>query len=110
MVCIVLWPISISDIFIGILLMINYGQNDGSKFLARRYGTIGFAQLPGPEFCLITSQYGDLTKQIKINDNSQQSIKRFIRDYFGSHHDMLGIVAVGLVIFHVSFAILFANT
>ncbi|XP_057870080.2 ABC transporter G family member 35 [Cryptomeria japonica] len=58
--------------------------------------------------CLITSQYGDMTKQIRINDNSQQSIKGFVKDYFGFHHDMLGVVAAVLVIFPVFFATLFA--
>ncbi|GLJ52513.1 hypothetical protein SUGI_1117700 [Cryptomeria japonica] len=58
--------------------------------------------------CLITSQYGDMTKQIRINGNSQQSIKDFLKDYFGFHHDMLGIVAAVLVIFPVFFAIMFA--
>ncbi|GLJ52512.1 hypothetical protein SUGI_1117670 [Cryptomeria japonica] len=57
---------------------------------------------------LITSQYGDMTKQIRINGKSQQSVEDFLKDYFGFHRDMLGIVAAVLVIFPVFFAIMFA--
>ncbi|GLJ52515.1 hypothetical protein SUGI_1117730 [Cryptomeria japonica] len=57
---------------------------------------------------LITSQYGDLSKQISIAGKPSQSVKNFIKDYFGFHHDLLGLTAAVLAIFPAFFAVLFA--
>eukprot|EP01018_Ginkgo_biloba_P031440 Gb_04573 [translate_table: standard] len=57
---------------------------------------------------LVTSQYGDMTKRIRLDGKPPQAIKDFIEDYFGFHHDFLGVVAAVLVIFPGFFALLFA--
>ncbi|KAH9288445.1 hypothetical protein KI387_032562 [Taxus chinensis] len=56
---------------------------------------------------LTTSQYGDLTKNIAV-DGIEKPINVFLKDYFGYHHEFLGVVAAVLVIFPAFFAILFA--
>jgi ABC-type multidrug transport system ATPase subunit/ABC-type multidrug transport system permease subunit len=57
---------------------------------------------------LITSQYGDLRKKIRIDGKPEQAIEDFLKDYFGFHRDFLGAVAAVLVIFPVFFALLFS--
>ncbi|KAH9288446.1 hypothetical protein KI387_032563 [Taxus chinensis] len=57
---------------------------------------------------LITTQYGDLKKHISVAGKPSQAIEDFLKDYFGFHHDLLGVVAVVLAIFPVFFAALFA--
>ncbi|KAH9331544.1 hypothetical protein KI387_003652, partial [Taxus chinensis] len=57
---------------------------------------------------LVTSQYGDLKKHISVAGKPSQAIEDFLKDYFGFHHDLLGVVAVVLAIFPVFFAVLFA--
>ncbi|KAJ7535346.1 hypothetical protein O6H91_12G029400 [Diphasiastrum complanatum] len=57
---------------------------------------------------LITSQYGDLTTPLQLSDGSVKPIKQFLEDYFGYHHDFLGVVAAVLVGFSLFFAFMFA--
>ncbi|KAF6154956.1 hypothetical protein GIB67_018393 [Kingdonia uniflora] len=56
---------------------------------------------------LLTSQYGDLNQEI-MAFGEMKSVANFLRDYFGFHHDRLGIVAIVLIAFPVVFASLFA--
>ncbi|MCD7463337.1 transcription factor [Datura stramonium] len=54
---------------------------------------------------LVISQFGDL--QNKISD-SDETVKQFLRRYFGFKHDFLGVVAVVTVAYAVVFAFIFA--
>ncbi|XVF38963.1 hypothetical protein REPUB_Repub20aG0148300 [Reevesia pubescens] len=56
---------------------------------------------------MLTSQYGDIEKEI-VAFGETKTVAAFIEDYFGFHHNFLGIVAVLLFIFPVLFATLFA--
>ncbi|XVF66041.1 hypothetical protein PTKIN_Ptkin10aG0002200 [Pterospermum kingtungense] len=56
---------------------------------------------------MLTSQYGDIDKRI-LAFGETKTLAAFLEDYFGFHHNFLGIVAVVLIIFPVLFAILFA--
>ncbi|KAK1311943.1 Pleiotropic drug resistance protein 3 [Acorus calamus] len=55
---------------------------------------------------LIASQFGDITKN--MTDGNQDTVEKFVRDYFGFKHDFLGIVALMVVGFTVLFAFIFA--
>ncbi|MED6182883.1 drug-responsive transcription factor pdr3 [Stylosanthes scabra] len=60
---------------------------------------------------LLTSQYGDINKDISVtgfNDAGTKTIAEFLRDYYGFHHDMLGVTALILIVFPLIFALLFA--
>ncbi|KAJ4823603.1 hypothetical protein Tsubulata_026482 [Turnera subulata] len=56
---------------------------------------------------LLTSQYGDIEKEILIF-GELKTVGSFLRDYYGFRHDGLGVVAVALTAFPVAFASLFA--
>ncbi|XP_024544542.1 pleiotropic drug resistance protein 1 isoform X1 [Selaginella moellendorffii] len=54
---------------------------------------------------LLTSQLGDVETLIAVPGVGMQSVKSFLEDYFGFHHDFLGVVAaahVGIVILCIS--------
>ncbi|KAF8393439.1 hypothetical protein HHK36_021683 [Tetracentron sinense] len=57
---------------------------------------------------LIVSQYGDLEDKIKVPGMIDQSIKSYVKDYFGYDQDFMGVVAVVLVGFTVFFAFMYA--
>ncbi|PIA34579.1 hypothetical protein AQUCO_03700102v1 [Aquilegia coerulea] len=56
---------------------------------------------------LFTSQYGDVDKNIMVFGETK-AISAFLKDYYGFHHDRLGIVAVALAMFPVAYAVIFA--
>lgn len=56
---------------------------------------------------LLLSQYGDIQNKIKVFGETK-TVASFLRDYFGFHHDRLGLVAAVLIAFPVVFASLFA--
>ncbi|XP_021291929.1 pleiotropic drug resistance protein 3-like [Herrania umbratica] len=56
---------------------------------------------------MLTSQYGDIDKEISAFGETK-TVAAFLEDYFGFHHEFLGIVAVVLLVFPVLFATLFA--
>lgn len=55
---------------------------------------------------LLTSQYGDIKKEIMVSGETK-TVAAFLKDYFGFHHDHLGLVAAVLIIFPLAFASLF---
>ncbi|KAJ7527147.1 hypothetical protein O6H91_16G039300 [Diphasiastrum complanatum] len=56
---------------------------------------------------LVTSQLGDVTSNLSIPGESQkQTVKHFLEEHFGFHHDLLGVVAV----VHIGLVVLFACT
>jgi len=56
---------------------------------------------------MLTSQYGDIDKEISAFGETT-TVSAFLEDYFGFHHNLLGVVAVVLIIFPIVFASLFA--
>ncbi|XVE82355.1 hypothetical protein DITRI_Ditri15bG0142000 [Diplodiscus trichospermus] len=56
---------------------------------------------------MLTSQYGDIDKQI-VAFGEKKTVAAFIQDYYGFHHNFLGIVALLLFFFPIVFATLFA--
>ncbi|KAK9991983.1 hypothetical protein SO802_026968 [Lithocarpus litseifolius] len=56
---------------------------------------------------MLTSQYGDIDKEISAFGETT-TVSAFLVDYFGFHHNLLGVVAVVLIIFPIVFASLFA--
>ncbi|XP_077217702.1 pleiotropic drug resistance protein 3-like isoform X2 [Tasmannia lanceolata] len=56
---------------------------------------------------LFTSQYGDIKKEIMVFGETK-TVASFLHDYFGYHHDRLGVVAIVLTAFPLLFASLFA--
>ncbi|XP_050220408.1 pleiotropic drug resistance protein 3-like [Mercurialis annua] len=56
---------------------------------------------------MLTSQYGDVEKEILVFGETK-TVSAFLQDYFGYHHDFLGVVAVVLIIYPFIFASLFA--
>ncbi|KAL3515877.1 hypothetical protein ACH5RR_022779 [Cinchona calisaya] len=56
---------------------------------------------------LLTSQYGDVDKKIEVFGETK-TIAMFLRDYFGFRHNQLHIVGVLLILYPITFAILFA--
>ncbi|XP_022749067.1 pleiotropic drug resistance protein 3-like isoform X2 [Durio zibethinus] len=56
---------------------------------------------------MLASQYGDIEKEIMAFGETK-TVAAFLEDYFGFHHNFLGMVAVVLFIFPVLFATLFA--
>ncbi|KAK3190018.1 hypothetical protein Dsin_029579 [Dipteronia sinensis] len=56
---------------------------------------------------LLTSQYGDMNKEILIF-GEQKTVSSFLQHYYGFQNDHLGLVAVVLIAFPVAFASLFA--
>lgn len=56
---------------------------------------------------LLTSQYGDMEKEILIFGD-QKSVGSFLKDYYGFRHDRLSLVAVVLIAYPIIYASLFA--
>ncbi|KAK3189964.1 hypothetical protein Dsin_029525 [Dipteronia sinensis] len=56
---------------------------------------------------MLTSQYGDIKKEISVFGETK-TVAAFLEDYFGFHHNFLGVVAVVLIVFPIVFASLFA--
>ncbi|CAM8903086.1 unnamed protein product [Rhodiola kirilowii] len=56
---------------------------------------------------LLTSQYGDLTKEILIF-GKKTTVSLFLENYYGFQHDRLSLVAIVLIAFPIAFATLFA--
>lgn len=54
---------------------------------------------------LVASQYGDYENSI---DGSTQTVKEFLKEYFGFRHDFLGWIALAMIGFNVLFATVFA--
>ncbi|XP_058111958.1 ABC transporter G family member 31-like isoform X1 [Magnolia sinica] len=58
---------------------------------------------------LLTSQYGDIDKPMKLWDGLHSvSVRKFLEDHFGFRRDFLGIAGVMVVSFCVMFALIFA--
>lgn len=53
---------------------------------------------------LVASQYGDIDD---VLDNGE-TVKQFLKDYFGFKHDFLGVVAGVVAAFVVLFGLIFA--
>lgn len=53
---------------------------------------------------LVASQYGDMEHLL---EDSGESVKQYIKDYWGYRHDFLGVAAVVMVAFPVLFACIF---
>nr|XP_023910843.1 pleiotropic drug resistance protein 1-like [Quercus suber] len=55
---------------------------------------------------LVVSQFGDIEEL--MNDGNNESVKEFVKSYFGYKHDFLGVVAVVVAGVAVLFAFIFA--
>ena len=53
---------------------------------------------------MVASQFGDKKDMLDTGER----VEDFVRDYFGFHHDFLGVVATVVVGFAVLFAFIFA--
>ncbi|KAL2338894.1 hypothetical protein Fmac_013340 [Flemingia macrophylla] len=56
---------------------------------------------------MLTSQYGDINKEITAFEE-KKTIAKFLEDYYGFHHDFLGVTCVVLILIPIIIAILFA--
>ncbi|KDP27997.1 hypothetical protein JCGZ_19077 [Jatropha curcas] len=56
---------------------------------------------------MLNSQFGDVDKEITVFGETK-TVAHFLQDYYGFHHDFLGVVAALLFIFPFVFASLFA--
>ncbi|XP_049936779.1 pleiotropic drug resistance protein 3-like [Nymphaea colorata] len=54
-----------------------------------------------------SSQYGDIQEQVDVF-GEQKTVANFLKDYYGFHHDQLGLTAAMLIIYPLLFALLFA--
>jgi hypothetical protein len=63
---------------------------------------------------MLTSQYGDLDKEISAFTEKLKRVPAFLEDYFGFHHNLLGLVAVASYcvphFFCLSFCVLYWET
>lgn len=58
---------------------------------------------------LLTSQYGDDNKLLKLSDGTHLvPVRQLLNSVFGYRHDFLGISAIMVVGFSVFFAVIFA--
>ncbi|KMZ75717.1 ABC transporter G family member 29 [Zostera marina] len=57
---------------------------------------------------LITSQYGESDDIISDIGVSNETVKAYLRRYFGYHHDVLGYILLAIIAFNVAFAFIFA--
>ncbi|KAL5582721.1 hypothetical protein UlMin_015163 [Ulmus minor] len=57
---------------------------------------------------MLTSQYGDIEKEIVINDGEVKPVSAFLKDYFGFDHHQLPFVAIVLLAYPFLFAFIFA--
>ncbi|RVW41592.1 Pleiotropic drug resistance protein 3 [Vitis vinifera] len=58
---------------------------------------------------LITSQYGDINKEISVF-GEPNAINAFFKSYYGYNHDDLGVIAIVLISFPLVFASVFGYT
>ncbi|KAM7279762.1 hypothetical protein ACFE04_006896 [Oxalis oulophora] len=116
-------------VYLGMLLVSMSSNIEIASILAAAAYTIlnlfsGFL-MPGPEipkwwvWCywlsptswslngLLNSQYGDLHKEILVF-GEMKPVSSFLQDYYGFHHNQLGVVAGVLIAFPIAFACLFA--
>ncbi|KAK4275216.1 hypothetical protein QN277_018340 [Acacia crassicarpa] len=56
---------------------------------------------------MLTSQYGELNTEISAFGGTS-TVAAFLKDYFGFHHDFLGVTGVVLIVFPIVFAVTFA--
>ena len=56
---------------------------------------------------MLTSQYGDIANTITAFGEPKR-VDAFLRDYYGFHHNQLGLSALVLAVFPIAFASLFA--
>lgn len=56
---------------------------------------------------IITPQYGDIKQEISAF-GERKALTSFLEDYFGFHHDRIGLVAVIVAIYPILCAFLFA--
>ncbi|KAF3791927.1 Pleiotropic drug resistance protein 3 [Nymphaea thermarum] len=54
-----------------------------------------------------SSQYGDIQEQVEVFGENK-TVANFLKDYYGFHHDQLGLTAAMLIIYPLLFALLFA--
>lgn len=57
---------------------------------------------------LLTSQYGNLDTSLRMTDGTRQTVKHFLRDYFGYHEDFVKVAGVALPGFCILFGFVFA--
>lgn len=57
---------------------------------------------------LLTSQYGNLDTSLSMADGTRQTVKHFLRDYFGYHEDFVEVAGVALLGFCILFGFIFA--
>lgn len=53
---------------------------------------------------LVASQFGDINHELE----SKQTVKQFLKSYFGFRHDFIGVVAAMVAVFGLVFAFVFA--
>lgn len=56
---------------------------------------------------MLTAQYGDIQNEI-LAFGETKTVAAFLEDYFGFHYNLLGLVAVVLILLPIVFAALFA--
>ncbi|RDX80824.1 Pleiotropic drug resistance protein 3, partial [Mucuna pruriens] len=56
---------------------------------------------------MLTSQYGDVNRKISAFEE-KKAVAKFLEDYYGFHHDFLGVTGVVLIVIPIVIAILFA--
>ncbi|KAK7291744.1 hypothetical protein RIF29_07127 [Crotalaria pallida] len=56
---------------------------------------------------MLTSQYGDIKKEISAFEETK-TVAAFLEDYYGFHHDFLGVTALVLIAFPIVFSLLFS--
>ena len=56
---------------------------------------------------MLTSQYGDMNKEISAMGETR-TVAAFLEDYYGFKHDFLGVTGVVLIVFPMFVAVLFA--
>lgn len=57
---------------------------------------------------LLTSQYGNLDTSLRMTDGTRQTVKHFLRDYFGYHEDFVKFAGIALPGFCILFGFVFA--
>lgn len=57
---------------------------------------------------LLSSQYGDVEKEIIVFGEEKKKVSAFLEDYFGYRHDSLAVVAFVLMAYPIIVASLFA--
>ncbi|GLJ44167.1 hypothetical protein SUGI_0921640 [Cryptomeria japonica] len=57
---------------------------------------------------LVASQFGDVEEWMDLDNGETKLVKDYIRDFFGFHHDFIGVIAGGTSGFCLFFALIFA--